>query len=205
MALDEGRFGLITWLRRRWCPLGARPPWIVQDEYEWLWLYAAVEPTTGTGVFLLLPTVEGQCLEIFLRHLRHELGEGPIGVVLDSSGSHRSGEVSWPQDMHPLYLPPYSPERESRRADLPASAQAPLQCHFHDARRVANRAHRRTPAALGASDGVAPPHRLSLVGRGCQHEHIIQFLKQYKCRLRRLEERRIDLTRASGRVTESSK
>ncbi len=110
VAFDEGRFGLKTWLRRRWCPLGERPPWIVQDEYEWLWLYAAVEPTTGTGVFLLLPTVEGQCLEIFLKHLRQELGQGPIGVVLDSSGSHRSDEVSWPASMHPLYLPPYSPE-----------------------------------------------------------------------------------------------
>ncbi len=110
MAFDEGRFGLITWLRRRWCPLGERPPWIVQDEYEWLWLYAAVEPTTGTGVFLLLPTVEGGCLEIFLQHLRRELGDGSISVVLDSSGSHRSGQMSWPKDMHPLYLPPYSPE-----------------------------------------------------------------------------------------------
>ena len=110
VAFDESRFGLITWLRRRWCPLGERPPWIVQDEYEWLWLYAAVEPTTGIGVFLLLPTMEGQCLEIFLQHLRHELGTGPIGVVLDSSGSHRSHEVAWPLGMHPLYLPPYSPE-----------------------------------------------------------------------------------------------
>jgi|SRR6516165_6672729 hypothetical protein len=80
VALDEGRFGLITWLHRRWCPLVERPPWIVQDEYEWLWLYAAVEPTTGTGAFLLLPTVEGTCLEIFLRHLRRELGKGPIGL-----------------------------------------------------------------------------------------------------------------------------
>jgi hypothetical protein len=80
VALDEGRFGLITWLRRRWCPLGERPPWIVQEEYEWVWLYAAMDPTTGTGVFLLLPTVEGACLELFLQHLRHELGDGPIGV-----------------------------------------------------------------------------------------------------------------------------
>jgi hypothetical protein len=48
-------------------------------------LWAAVEPTTGTGVFLLLPTVENQCLEIFLLHLRHELGKGSIGAVLDSS------------------------------------------------------------------------------------------------------------------------
>jgi transposase len=54
--------------------------------------------------------VEGPCLELFLRHLRHELAAGPIGVILDSSGSHRSGEVVWPQDMRPLYLPPYSPE-----------------------------------------------------------------------------------------------
>jgi transposase len=110
VAFDEGRFGLKTWLRRRWCPLGERPPWIVQDEYEWLWLYAAVEPTTGTGVFLLLPNVDGQCLQLFLRHLRHELGKGPLGIVLDSSGSHHSGQVSWPRGMHPLYLPRYSPE-----------------------------------------------------------------------------------------------
>jgi transposase len=82
----------------------------VQDEYEWLWLYAAVEPTTGTGVFLLLPSVDSQCLELFLRHLRNALGKGSIGVVLDSSGSHHSGQVSWPRGMHPLYLPRYSPE-----------------------------------------------------------------------------------------------
>jgi transposase len=56
--------------------------------------------------FSRLPTVEGVCLEIFLQHLRQELGEGAIGVA----DSHLSGEVSWPQDMHPLYLPPYSPE-----------------------------------------------------------------------------------------------
>ena len=110
VAFDEGRFGLITWLRRRWCPWGERPPWIVQDDYEWLWLYAAVEPSTGTGVFLLLPSMEGHCLELFLRHLRQELGTGSIGVVMDSSGSHRSQEVAWPLHMHPLYLPPYSPE-----------------------------------------------------------------------------------------------
>jgi len=110
VALDEGRFGLKTWFHRRWCPFGERPPWIVDDHYEWLWVYAAVEPTTGTGVFLLLPSVDGQCLELFLHHLRHELGSGSIGVILDSSGSHRSGQFVWPDDMHPLHLPPYSPE-----------------------------------------------------------------------------------------------
>jgi hypothetical protein len=47
-AMDEARFGLKSWHRRRWCPRGIRPPWVVEDRYEWLWLYAAVEPrTTG--------------------------------------------------------------------------------------------------------------------------------------------------------------
>jgi hypothetical protein len=58
-------------------------------------LYAAVESTTGTGVFLLLPTMKRHCEEIFLRQLRHELGTGPIGVVLYRSGIHRSGELVW--------------------------------------------------------------------------------------------------------------
>ena len=33
-----------------------------------------------------------------------------MGVVLDSSGSHRSDHFPWPEGMKPLYLPPYSPE-----------------------------------------------------------------------------------------------
>ena len=119
VAFDEGRFGLKIWLRRRWCPLGERPPWVVQDEYEWLWLFAAVEPTTGIGVFLLLPTMEGQCLELF------------GASICDTSWARvRSGScwtvraviavlrVRWPQGMHPLYVPPYSPELKPAEQDF---------------------------------------------------------------------------------------
>lgn len=62
------------------------------------------------GHFLLLPDVTGECLELFLKYLKSELGQGQVGVVLDSSGSHRSTQVCWPDGMKPLYLPPYSPE-----------------------------------------------------------------------------------------------
>src|ERR687886_394913 len=51
-ALDEARFGLKVRHRRRWCPFGARPPWIHADRDEWLWLSVAVEPTTGESVVL---------------------------------------------------------------------------------------------------------------------------------------------------------
>ena len=103
MALDEGRFGLKNWFHRRWCPKGIRPPWIVDDRYEAFWLYAAIEPATGTGHFLLLPDVTSECLELFLQHLRNEVAAETVGVVLDSSGSHRSGQIIWPAGMKPLY------------------------------------------------------------------------------------------------------
>lgn len=108
--MDEGRFGLKNWFHRRWCPKGIRPPWIVNDRYESFWLYAAVEPTTGTGYFLLLSEITGECLELFLQHFRSEVEAETIGMVLDSSGSHQSKQVSWPPGMKPLYLPSYCPE-----------------------------------------------------------------------------------------------
>lgn len=110
LAFDEGRFGLKAWFRRRWCPLGVRPPWIVEDQYEWIWVYVAVEPTTGWSYVLLLPETTGDCLEIFCRALRQATGRQKIGVVLDGSGSHRSEQFPWPRDLVPLRLPAYSPE-----------------------------------------------------------------------------------------------
>ncbi len=137
-----------------------------------LWLYAAVEPTTGTGVFLLLPTMEDHCLEIFLRHLRQELGKGLIGVVLDSSGSQRSGEVSRPAGMHPLYLPPYSPEFNQ-------ASQVFRHIRMHLSNTVFTTLDELQNARISelqlfwrASHGLAPAHRLSLVGQG-SHLNII--------------------------------
>src|SRR5205085_11123924 len=45
-----------------------------------------------------------------LETLREEWPEARIGVVLDGSGSHRSGKVDWPEGIVPLPLPAYSPE-----------------------------------------------------------------------------------------------
>jgi hypothetical protein len=38
LALDEARFGLINWHRRRYCPPGFRPPYVVKRSYEWTYL-----------------------------------------------------------------------------------------------------------------------------------------------------------------------
>ena len=108
-ACDEGRFGLRVGLRKRWCPRGIRPPWLVHDRYEWRWLYAAVEPATGQSFFLLLPRVTKEWFANFLDHFAQQMGDQRVGLVLDGSGSHRAN-IPWPAQVVPLPLPRYSPE-----------------------------------------------------------------------------------------------
>ena len=83
LAFDEARFGLINWHRRRYCPKGFRPPWVVRRAYEWSYLYAAVDPTTGESFCLYLPGVDGLCLEVFLEHLGEAYADHHLVVVLD--------------------------------------------------------------------------------------------------------------------------
>ena len=109
-AMDEARFGLKVTHRRLWCPFGSRPPWLHDHQYHWFWLYAAVEPVSGTCVVLFLPHVDGLCFERFLEELRKHTGADPIGLVLDNSGSHTSGKVRWPEGIAKIPLPPYSPQ-----------------------------------------------------------------------------------------------
>ena len=109
-ALDEAWFGLKVWFRRRWCPLGARPPWVYAEQYEWLWLYAAVEPTTGHSFCVFLPRLDGSCFEVVLREWRRAFPQDRFAVVLDNSGAHTSRQVAWPAGIEPVPLPAYSPE-----------------------------------------------------------------------------------------------
>jgi transposase len=108
-AFDEGRFGLRVGLRKRWCPCGVRPPWLVHDRYEWRWLYAAVEPATGQAFFLLLPRVTKEWFQQFLKLCARAVSGERVGLVLAGSGSHRA-DIPWPPNVVPLPLPRYSPE-----------------------------------------------------------------------------------------------
>lgn len=109
-GFDEGRFGLKVWFRKRWCPLGERPPWVYQDHYEWWWLYAAVEPLTGESLMLLLPWVRWDCLQLFLDEFSKQVAGQRVGLVMDGSGSHRAGAIRWPEGIEQVELPAYSPE-----------------------------------------------------------------------------------------------
>ena len=85
--MDEARFGLKVTHSRLWCPFGSRRPGIHDHQYHWFWLYAAVEPVSGTCVVLFLPHVDGICFQRFLEEVRQHTGSDTIGLVLDNSSS----------------------------------------------------------------------------------------------------------------------
>ena len=110
MAFDEARFGLINWHHRRYCPAGFRPPRLVRRRYEWSWLYAAVEPSTGESFCSYMPGVDGRCLEAFFGALGEAYRGHRLVVVLDNAPSHRSKRIALPENVTLLKLPRYSPE-----------------------------------------------------------------------------------------------
>ena len=81
---------MINWHRRRYCPFGFRPPYVVKRSYKWTYLYAALEPTSGESFCMYLPGMDDGCLELFLEELSERYPDHHLLVVLDGAPSHRS-------------------------------------------------------------------------------------------------------------------
>jgi transposase len=111
MFIDEARFGQQGTLTRVWAPRGSRPTAVKQTRYEWVYLYAAVEPKTGFSSALLAPEVNTGTFNQFLRILSQEVQrEDHLVLIMDQAGWHRSKTLCLSSNMTLLFLPPYSPE-----------------------------------------------------------------------------------------------
>lgn len=111
--MDEHRLGLKPILRRVWAPRGQRPEVAVQPRYQWLYLYGFVEPQTGRTEWLLMPTVSTEAFEAALQMVAQSIGAGPdkrVLLVLDRAGWHVSSQLTVPEGIELVFLPPYSPE-----------------------------------------------------------------------------------------------
>jgi transposase len=109
--VDEARFGLQTAMRRASISKGVRPKVRRQTRYEWDYLYGALEVVEGRAEFLHLPTVNPDCNQLFLEHLRSSDTQAHHVVIADQAGFHlREGDARLPEGVHIVPLPPYSPE-----------------------------------------------------------------------------------------------
>lgn len=108
---DEARVGQKGRLCHRWWLKGQRPPGICDRRFDWTYIFAAVEPTTGDGFALILPMVSTITMNRFLADFSKTLAPGDHAVmVLDGAGWHGSKALRVPDNVTLVPLPPYSPE-----------------------------------------------------------------------------------------------
>ena len=108
---DEARVGQQGTLTRVWARTGSRPTAVRQTEYEWVYLWAAVEPATGVAVAMITPTVNTGLMNTFLAGLSGTLAADEHAVlVLDNAGWHVARALRVPDNITLLFLPAYALE-----------------------------------------------------------------------------------------------
>lgn len=108
---DEARVGQQGTLTRVWAPRGSRPTALKQTEYQWVYLWAAVEPASGELAAMITPDVNTARMNQFLEGLGSMLDVNDLAiVVLDNAGWHRAKALKVPDNLTLLPLPAYSPE-----------------------------------------------------------------------------------------------
>lgn len=108
---DEARIGQQGTLTRVWARTGSRPTAIRQTEYEWVYLWAAVEPASGVSVAMITPTVNTELMNRFLAGLSSTLAPDEHAILaLDNAGWHVANALEVPANVTLLPLPPYAPE-----------------------------------------------------------------------------------------------
>lgn len=90
---------------------GSRPVRPLQNEYEWVYLYGAVNPQTGESCALVLPWADTDMMQLHLDALSQQVGpDRQVVLVLDNAGWHTTGRLKVPQNITLLPLPAYTPE-----------------------------------------------------------------------------------------------
>jgi hypothetical protein len=97
-------------VQRRITDFGVKPIAKVDYQYDWFYLYGAVEPITGEHLFLELPRLTGDCFQIFIDHLSMTFSESLNLVILDNGRFHHAKSLMIPDNVVLIFLPPYSPE-----------------------------------------------------------------------------------------------
>ena len=77
---------------------------------EYTYAYAAVSVADGGLDSLILPYVNGDCMQLFLEEVAARHPNDRIVMVLDGAGWHQSKTSALPDNLRLLQQPPYSPE-----------------------------------------------------------------------------------------------
>ena len=108
---DESRYGLHSVQRRCWGLRGVRIVKPRQQQYEWGYVYGALEVLSGASEFQIMPSVSLEMTRGFLEQIAAEDPQAEHVIIWDQAGFHpRAGDEKVPNHIHLLPLPAYSPE-----------------------------------------------------------------------------------------------
>lgn len=108
---DEARIGQQGTLTQVWAERGSRPVAVKQTEYEWVHLFAAVNPLTGASSAMLAPHMNTQYMNAHLKFISEAVeGDTHVVLILDGAGWHVARELKVPANITLHRLPAYSPE-----------------------------------------------------------------------------------------------
>ncbi|MEO1269618.1 MAG: IS630 family transposase [Myxococcota bacterium] len=107
---DESRFGLLPRPTRRVTSFGVKSLVHVAQKYEWLWLYGAVEIGTGCSFMAEFEGLNTDCFQAYLDEFAKAFPSEHHVFILDGAQAHRTKRLIWPENVTPLFLPPYCPE-----------------------------------------------------------------------------------------------
>jgi hypothetical protein len=108
---DEARVGQQGTLTRIWARRGTRPRGLRDRRYAWAYLFGAVCPERAIGAALVLPCANTEAMRLHLAEVSRHITPGAHAVlVLDGAGWHGAADLTVPDNITLLPLPPYSPE-----------------------------------------------------------------------------------------------
>jgi transposase len=110
MFFDEGRFGLMSSLKRLWSEKGKSCEVKVKQGYKNFYVYTSVDIRNGESFSLLLPEVNTKMMNLYLEELSKEYKDKKILLIMDQAGWHKSKKLKVPENIEIEYQPPYSPE-----------------------------------------------------------------------------------------------
>jgi len=110
MFQDEARFGRISDTRKCWAPLPKRPIVGSQIIREYVYALAAICPGDGQMSSLVMPYVDAEIMAVFLKHTANTFPTDYCVMIMDAASWHRANDLTVPNNMRLVYLPPYSPE-----------------------------------------------------------------------------------------------
>ena len=95
----------------RWWLKGERAPGLVQQGYQWAYIFSAVCPATGEDFTLVLPVVSAAVMDLFLAQFSAAVpADAHAVLVLDGAGWHDERALTVPNNLTLVPLPAYSPE-----------------------------------------------------------------------------------------------